>query len=115
MYLWSRLNEVPYYITSGPFISRGIGYLFMFAQVIILFLIRNPKKEQRMQNRFQYLITANAMMVANLMSILVSIIITILYYEYSPLRDSLIMEVGWRIGRFTDPAYGVIIILLTFN
>ena len=66
-----------------------------------------------MKDRFNYLITANAMMTANLLSILVSLIITVLYYDYSPLTSSLLMEVGVRIGRFTDPVCGAIIIFIT--
>ena len=66
-----------------------------------------------MKNRAHDLLTANAMMLANLLALAISLVITILYYELSPLADSLIMEVGMSIGWFTDSSFFVVIVGVT--
>lgn len=47
------------------------------------------------------------------MALAISLVITILYYELSPLADSLIMEVGMSIGWFTDSSFFVVIVGVT--
>jgi hypothetical protein len=65
-------------------------------------------------NRAKYFQLSNSMMAANLLAIVVSLTITILYYYEQPfLAKSIIGELGSELGWFTDVLYFVLIVAVT--
>jgi len=66
-----------------------------------------------MSNRIRYMVMANAMLAANFTAILTSLMIVFIFYLHSSLVPSEMIDLMWRVGRYTDTAYFIIVTVLT--
>ena len=62
-----------------------------------------------MFSRIRFLAIANAMIIANLMAVMISLMIVILIYTQTSLVPSHVLELIWKVGRYTDTTFVILV------